>query len=83
MEDLEKFPHAYKGKTKGSADLKTLADDGAGSNIHGSTAIAGNDAAVTAAVVTAAHVSVMSVHEGQDGSNHGHDRGSGGDGGGG
>lgn len=67
-EDLEKLspekPY-HKGKNEGRA-LTAPADDGGGTNItHGSSStVASNDVAVTAAVVTAAHVSLMSANDG-------------------
>ncbi|KAK7321579.1 hypothetical protein VNO77_32370 [Canavalia gladiata] len=85
MEDLEKMSHVkppQNGKTKRGASTTTPAGDGADNNVHGGNTIASNDAAVAAAVMTAAHVSLMSVSEGQDGSGHGHGGESGADGGG-
>ncbi|KAK7261517.1 hypothetical protein RIF29_27831 [Crotalaria pallida] len=73
-EDSKKLSHAKPSPTPG--------DDGASGNVHGGNAIAGNDTGVAAAVVTAAHLSVMSVNEGQDGSGHGHGHGHGGESGG-
>ncbi|KAK2371073.1 hypothetical protein P8452_58117 [Trifolium repens] len=77
VEDLEKLSNdkpSYKGKNKRHAST-THADDGASGNVHGANTIASNDAGVVAAaVVTTAHVSLMS----QDGSGHGGE--SGGDG---
>lgn len=85
-EDLEKLsqdkPH-HKGKHEGGAST-TPVDDGAGSNnVHGTSTVTSNDAGVAAAVVTAAHESLVSANEGHDGSSHGHGHGgeSGGDGG--
>ncbi|KAL2317942.1 hypothetical protein Fmac_031818 [Flemingia macrophylla] len=84
VEDLKKLPHrCHKGKTKESASTAPVGDGG-GINVDGGSTIGSNDAGVTAAVVAAAHVSLMSVTawEGQDGSSHDHGGESGADGGG-
>ncbi|CAJ1972905.1 unnamed protein product [Sphenostylis stenocarpa] len=88
VEDLEKLSHVkpkHKGKTKG-CDPRTFVGDGDGGgggfNVHGGSIVAGNDEGVAAAVMTAAHMSLMSAYDCQDGSGNCHGGESGADGGG-
>ncbi|XP_027333634.1 uncharacterized protein LOC113848359 [Abrus precatorius] len=77
VEELEKVSHvkaSNRGRTKGVAST-IPAGDGAGNNVDGTNTIASTDAGVAVAVVTSAHVSLMSVTEGQDGSGRGQDHG--------
>lgn len=83
VEDLEKLSHVkpnHNGKTKRCASTTPVGDDDGGINVHGANIVASNDAGVAAAVITAAHMSLMCVNDGQDGSGHGHGGESGADG---
>ncbi|KAK7383364.1 hypothetical protein VNO78_29041 [Psophocarpus tetragonolobus] len=69
VEDLEKLSHAKAGhkgrKTKGSILASPIGDDGS-INVHGAKTGSSNDAGVAAAVMTAAHMSLMSANEVQN-----------------